>query len=376
MKITIVQGAFLPVPPLIGGAVEKIWFGLGNEFAQLGHDVTHISITYNNLNAEEYVNGVHYIRVPGFKFTRSLLILKTLDLIYSYRVLKVLPKKADILITNTFWLPILVRNSKYGRLYVHVARYPKGQMRFYRHAARIQTVSSSVAEAIKLQDPKISSKVKVIPNFINTSRNLTSFLSEKKQKWFLYVGRIHPEKGISLLLNAFQELIYINFCNDWKLVIVGPWEVQYGGGGYNYYAQLKKQYFLIQKQVEWVGPIFEPEKLDNYYKQASLFVYPSLAEKGETFGLAPLEAMAQGCPPLVSNLECFKDFIEHGKNGFIFNHHLKDPKKTLVEELQKIISSTKLIEIGKNSLKTAQCYTLEKIANEYLNDFQYLIDLK
>jgi hypothetical protein len=27
MKITIIQGAFLPVPPLLGGGVEKMWFG-------------------------------------------------------------------------------------------------------------------------------------------------------------------------------------------------------------------------------------------------------------------------------------------------------------------------------------------------------------
>src|SRR5579862_3380431 len=31
LKITIVQGAFFPVPPLMGGAVEKVWFTLGRE---------------------------------------------------------------------------------------------------------------------------------------------------------------------------------------------------------------------------------------------------------------------------------------------------------------------------------------------------------
>jgi hypothetical protein len=40
MRITIVQGAFLPVPPVLGGAVEKIWFALGKEFASRGHGDT------------------------------------------------------------------------------------------------------------------------------------------------------------------------------------------------------------------------------------------------------------------------------------------------------------------------------------------------
>ena len=33
MNITIVQGAFKPVPPVTGGSVEKLWFDLGREFA-------------------------------------------------------------------------------------------------------------------------------------------------------------------------------------------------------------------------------------------------------------------------------------------------------------------------------------------------------
>jgi hypothetical protein len=43
MRITIVQGAFLPVPPLLGGAVEKMWFGLAPEFVRHGHEVVYIS---------------------------------------------------------------------------------------------------------------------------------------------------------------------------------------------------------------------------------------------------------------------------------------------------------------------------------------------
>jgi glycogen synthase len=37
-----------------------------------------------------------------------------------------------------------------------------------------------------------------------------------------------------------------------------------------------------------------------------------VAETGEAFGVAPIEAMAYGCAPLVSNLACFRDFIEDG----------------------------------------------------------------
>ncbi len=136
MKITIVLGAFFPVPPIMGGAVEKVWFALGQEFARRGHEVVQISRTMPQLHRNESLAGVRHLRVRGFDAPRSLLWLKFLDLIYSVRAMSVLPK-ADIVVTNTFWLPMLLRNSKRGKVYVHVARYPKGQMRFYQEGSPI-----------------------------------------------------------------------------------------------------------------------------------------------------------------------------------------------------------------------------------------------
>src|SRR3974390_968192 len=107
MKITIVQGPFLPIPPVMGGAVEKIWYGLGQEFARRGHEVTHVSQEHESFNKEEFVERVRHIRIPGFEIPRSLVLLKWRDLVYSRRALRVLPE-SDVLVTNTFWLPIIV----------------------------------------------------------------------------------------------------------------------------------------------------------------------------------------------------------------------------------------------------------------------------
>src|SRR4051812_4384804 len=99
MKITIVQGAFLPVPMKRGGAVEKVWFGLGQEFARLGYDVTHVSRLCDGLPAEETIAGVKHRRVHGYDAPRSLMKLKWCDYLYSRRAAKVVPK-SDIVVTN------------------------------------------------------------------------------------------------------------------------------------------------------------------------------------------------------------------------------------------------------------------------------------
>lgn len=370
MKITIVQGAFLPVPPLMGGAVEKIWAALGAEFARRGHEVTHISRLCRDLPREETRGGVHHLRVPGFDAPRSLVLLKGLDLLYSLRVLPVLPR-ADILVTHTFWLPILARTARWGRLYVHAARYPKGQMRFYAHAARLQTVSSPVREAILREVPGLAAKVCCIPNPLPGEVSSLPPRPGEREKRILYVGRIHPEKGIGLLLDAWA-LIPEAERAGWSLEFVGPAEAKYGGGGENFLAGLRKRGEGMA--VEWAGPVFEPERLHAHYRKASLFVYPSLAEKGETFGLAPLEAMAQGCPALVSALDCFRDFIQDGVNGWVFDHRAANPAQALAARLRERLGDPEgLARAAQRAWSTAGEFALERVAGAYLDDFQVLM---
>src|SRR5205807_778782 len=80
MKITIVTGAFLPVPPIMGGAIEKAWYALAREFARRGHEVVFVSRKLPQLPAEEAADGVRHVRVRGFDTPRSLPWLKLLDL--------------------------------------------------------------------------------------------------------------------------------------------------------------------------------------------------------------------------------------------------------------------------------------------------------
>ena len=374
MKITIVQGAFLPVPAVMGGAVEKVWDALGKEFAKRGHHVTHLSRQHCDLPTKELAQGVRHTRIRGFDAPGSLFLLKALDLLYSMRVLRLLPA-ADILITNTFWLPIIARRPSRGQTYVHVGRYPKGQMRFYRNAARLQTVSTAVAEAIGHEAPRLKSRIRVIPYpMIPPSLNVAIPNGMVREKELLYVGRIHPEKGLDLLLAA-AALIPVEKLGSWRIVIVGPSELRHGGGGDGYLNHLKTISGAIANRVHWAGPIFDPAELAKIYRRASLFVYPSLAEMGETFGLAPLEAMAQGCPPMVSDLHCFRDYLHAGVNGFTFNHRATHPASDLARSIENCLSDADQLErVGKNAQLTAQNYSLQRIASAYLEDFESVMN--
>ena len=200
-------------------------------------------------------------------------------------------------------------------------------MRFYQHCARLQTPSQCVARAIIAEVPAVEAKVKVIP-YPRPEANQADVLFADRPRKILYVGRIHPEKGVHLLVEAFSQLPAA-VAQGWQLSIVGPWEIKLGGGGEAYWNELRSAAKALGDSVEFHGAIFDAGSLETEFRSARLFVYPSLAETGETFGLAPLEAMAHGCAVLVSNLDCFHDFIRDGETGFIFDHRIDQPAKAL-----------------------------------------------
>lgn len=371
MKITIVHGAFLPVPPIMGGAIEKVGLATANEFVRRGHEVLIVSRAVPQFPQSEVRDGVKYLRVPGFNTPRSIIWLKFLDLIYSIRVLSVLPA-ADVIVTHTFWLPILLRSSKHGKIYVHVGRHPKGQMRFYRHVGRLQAPTRALARAIAKEIPDLEAKISVVPNPAPEAQNPAAppALADR-EKTILFVGRVHPEKGIHLLIETFAG-DPVAF-QDWKLVIVGPAEIKFGGGGENYLVDLKRR--SADAAVVFRGSIFDPVALEREFRSARIFAYPSLAERGETFGLAALEAMAHGCAVFVSDLECFHDFIRDGETGFIFNHRAGDPVLALREKIAHAIADPVLLaRVAETGYRYASTdHSIASVANKFLDDFDSLL---
>lgn len=377
MNITIVQGAFLPVPPIRGGAIEKAFYSLAHEFVKAGHNINYISRLCDNLpKVQSVCPNFKHLRIKGFNAPRTILLLKLFDFLYSYRVLRSLPN-SDILVTHTFWLPILSRiQSSMGKLYIHVGRFPKGQMRLYKNAARFQTVSAAIVEGIERELPSsMHDRIVSIPYPLESNFLREVDCVSSRSKKILYAGRIHPEKGIGILLDAFLSCCDSEL-KDWSLEILGPWETKHGGAGLQYLEKLKGKASNV-RQVSFVEPIFDQLSLAQKYADASIFVYPSLSERGETFGLAALEALASGCLTIVSSLECFLDFVRPGQNAFVFNHRQDDPSLSLKNTMIQVIQ---ILENGNHEFlrtearKTAEGYNCNNVAKLFLEDFQRVLD--
>ena len=373
MKINILQGAFLPVPPWKGGAIETAWYSLGKEFAKRGHEVTHVSCMSMGLANEETDGGVKYIRVQGANAVSNPYLLKLLELPYVIRARKVMPK-AEIMVTHAFWAPLLFPRDTLGKLYVHVGRYPKGQLRLYKRASRFQVPSKPIADASHKQIPEDAHKIKTLP-YPLTWQPSKDLNFNHKEKVILYAGRIHPEKGVKSLFQAWAKLS-MEIVKGWTLRVLGPWKKEQGGGGKEFRVLLERIIETSQNKIEFHEPLFERETLKIEMERASFFIYPSQARQGETFGLAVLEAMSCGCIPIVSELPCFADFISFGSEGFC----LQERKKQNMEEAIRAALSKVIVlqecqkrEIGIAAWERSKEYELDKVTQFYLDDFFSLI---
>lgn len=368
MNITIITGPFGCLPPYTMGAVEKLWFQLGNKFRELGHKVTFISKTPPVIEKQTDAD----IFIKGYGRTGSWTKDALLDSVYSWKALKVCPSNTDILVLNTLWTPIFLPlfRKKFKKSVFNVERFPKKQFGFYMNVDSFACASKAVMDELIRQTPKAEKKSTVVSNPIETDVFFEKNDLPHEQS-FCYAGRVHPEKGIDILVKAFAKVK--EMYPDATLNIIGPRKTEDGGGGEEYINYLN----TLCESINWIDPIRIPTELSDAIRKYRYFCYPSVADKGETFGVAPLEAMALGRPTIVSSLECFEDFIENNVNGLVFNHRIENADTLLYETMLSLIENDGLAEkLAKNGAETALKFSIDNIAEKYLGLFANLLNEK
>jgi glycosyltransferase involved in cell wall biosynthesis len=375
MKINIAMGFFLPVPPVAGGAMEKAWFRLGREFAGAGHEVTLLSRRWPGFPARERRDGLELIRVPGFNHTRHLPLNLGLDALWGLRLLRALPP-ADITACNTVSLPVhlpWLRPSA-GRVVVVLGRMPKGQIRFYRGVARLVATSEAVAARVARECPALAARTRTFPNPIDWELHARAAAQPSDPVTIGFVGRLHPEKGLELLLRAAARLAAEPGLPAWRLELRGPADVGRGGGGAAYAAALQGEFAArLDGHWAWEPAVFDPETLARSYGRLDIFCYPSLAAQGEGLSVAPLEAMAAGAVPVVSRLDCYRDVVRDGENGFTFDHAAGEADAGLARVLRPLIRDAALRRaVAARAQESVRRFDYGVVARALLEDFAQL----
>lgn len=133
----------------------------------------------------------------------------------------------------------------------------------------------------------LKAPVAIVPNGIDVPE-LSRHESRDGVRRLLFLSRIHPKKGIDRLLAAWAALE--SAFPEWQLIIAGKGEAAHE-------AEVKAQAARLGLQrVSFPGPLYGQDKTAAY-RSADLFVLPT---HSENFGMVVAEALAHGCPAIVS----------------------------------------------------------------------------
>jgi glycosyltransferase involved in cell wall biosynthesis len=377
MRINIAMGFFLPVPPRAGGATEKTWDGLAREFAARGHEVTILSRRWPDLPLAETRHGVRHLRLRGYAHTSSLPRNLWLDLLWSRRVGRALPP-ADVTIVNCVALPVWLGwlRGGTGRLVVMPGRMPKGQYRLYRRVDRVLAVSSVVRDAVIAENPGLAPRIRVFGYPIDWTGLAGSPRTAGAPVTVGYVGRLHREKGLELLAAAASQLAARKDLPPWRLLLCGPADVARGGSGPEFVAGLLRRLgaALPPEKFRLLEPEFSDERLAEIYRRIDVFCYPSLAVRGETFGVAVIEAMAAGAAPVVSGLRNFADFVRAGENGVVFDHAAPGAAGRLADAVAGLVGDpARRARLAAAAQASVRGYDFPRLAERLLADFSTLL---
>jgi glycosyltransferase involved in cell wall biosynthesis len=153
------------------------------------------------------------------------------------------------------------------------------------------------AEADEIRGLGFSQPAAIIPNAVDVPPSVPT-TSPGGPRRALFLSRIHPKKGLPLLLEAWSRACP----KDWILELVGPDE-----NGHR--SELEKQIHALDlsNSVFFNGPVSDRAKWKKY-ASADLFVLPS---HSENFGIVVAEALAAGVPVLTTTGTPWQELETH-----------------------------------------------------------------
>lgn len=280
----------------------------------------------------------------------------------------VLNEKFDLIHSQGIWLPIYHKLSKVAnRNHIKYLTMPRGDLEPWSLSQKALKkkialalyqrsdinkacciVATAEMEKDHLRGLGFNNPIAVIPNGIDVSeykcRDISSLSTIKKQ--ILFLSRIHPKKGIEVLIDTWEHLK--DDYPDWRIIVAGNGEKEY-------IESLKEIIKLksLDDCISIIPPVFGSKKYE-LYKESSLFVLPTYSEN---FGMVIAEAMSCGLPVVTTTgtpwLELNKEEL-----GWCVDLSIENVERALRDAL---------------SLSVEELFSKGQKCSEYVNDkFNYI----
>lgn len=349
MKIALFNCNQRSVPPKKSGGIEKVISHLIDGFVSRGHSVTLFStgdsvvkpgvelvsvldkeIESRNLDdiSKEYLNRSSSLELGKILIRRQ----QEFDIIHNHCVNAVLPIFPRIKIPLVTTLHEAITFEAIDRL------NPMRHKNF---------VSISYSQRKPFPD------LNYVGNIYHGIQPNDYPVPRQPENYLIFVGRISRQKNPHLAIQAAKRL-------GKKLIIIGKYKDS--SLEHDYY----KNIFLPclkenARHVEWIGELGSDE-LYSVMNKAIASLHPVAFR--EPFGLAALESMACGCPPVAFARGAYKETIDDGKVGYV------------VEDLEEMVDKIKKIDvINRSYCRTyvEHYFSIDHMVEKYLLLYELLL---
>ncbi len=372
---------------------------LATEQAKLGHEVTLACLDYDHLGPQVPAPGVrllsqkgNFLAVHGRGWSPSFRRLlreeaRRHDVVHDHG-LWMWPNKYARCAANEAGKPLVISprgmlegwslGRSVGRKFVAWHLFEKKNLE---SAALFHATSESEAEAIatalrikmkiKIKEPRIV----VAPNGVDVPERIPGrevveqkFPRLKGKEWVLFMSRIHPKKGIDVLLEAWKEQMTAlgqveGGRREVMLVIAGADLIGYG-------AEVER---MIREKglgetVLMTGHV-DGELREALLGNAKLFVLPSYSEN---FGLVIAESLARGRPVITTTGTPWKELKEWGA-GWWVEPNQESVTRAMGEALTK--TDAELDEMGRKGKKmVGERFSWKGAAEKVTDGYKEIVD--
>ena len=247
-------------------------------------------------------------------------------------------------------------------------------------------VSDFIAAGVRQRFPSLAQRCGHIYNGVDIALFVRPPGVRPNPKQLLYVGRLAPEKGVHVLLDAF----HIVLCHhpDARLELIGPemvlprevlfpacddphvlaLEPYFRPGAYAELLRRKVSEFpsgtisFLNNGVKFV-------ELAPFYHSASIFAFPSVCE--ESFGMPLIEAMASGTPVVATRGGAFPEIVEDGRSGLLVE---RSSAQALADAILQLLSNPNQRDAMAQAAfdRASTMFSWDRIAEDLLEEYERL----
>lgn len=296
-------------------------------------------------------------------FRDLYLLLKILFLVIAYRPHYILsytlkPNLYSLIITLFVKVRVIINITGLGSIYIKKNIFNnfifKINKYFYKRAYFIFFQNNDDRKDICNEDKYLLSISDILPGSgVNLDKYKYSALS-KKNKNYIFIGRIIKDKGILELLNTIKK-IKKNFKINFQII---------GNIDHHNPSRVEKKSFKFWRDLKIFDYFEQQENVQKFIKNSQCLILPSYREGCSR---VIMEAMAIGRPVIATNVPGCNNLIKDGINGYLVT-----PKNTknLYEAIVKFNNLSyeeklKMGQIGRKIIENS--FNVSLVIEKYVN---------